>query len=156
MRIAGEEIDEAIIAYIRREYNLFIGEATAESIKIEIGSAFPQADEKTMHIRGKDLVSGLPKSVAIRSEEIREAIMEPVAAIVDLVKETLDSTPPELAADVMNRGIVLAGGGALLRGLDQLISAETDIPVYVAEDPLTCVVLGTAKYLAELDGQVIN
>lgn len=152
IRIAGEEIDEAIMAYVRREYNLCIGEATAEQIKLEIGSAFPQPEEKTMEIRGKDLLTGLPKSVTIRSEEVREAIAEPVAAIVDLVKETLDATPPELAADVMNRGIVLAGGGALLRGLDQLISAETDIPVYVAEDPLTCVVLGTARYLEELDG----
>jgi len=152
IRIAGEEIDEAIVAYVRREYNLCIGEATAEQIKLEIGSAFPQPEEKTMQIRGKDLLTGLPKSVTIRSEEVREAVAEPVAAIVDLVKETLDATPPELAADVMNRGIVLAGGGALLRGLDQLISAETDIPVYVAEDPLTCVVLGTARYLEELDG----
>lgn len=156
IRIAGEEIDEAIAAYVRREHNLFIGEATAEAIKIQIGSAFPQPEERTMEIRGKDLLTGLPKSVTIRSEEVREAIAEPVAAIIDLVKEALDGTPPELAADVMNHGIVLAGGGALLRGLDQLISAETDIPVYVAEDPLTCVVLGTARYLEELDGLVVK
>ncbi len=156
MRVAGEEIDEAIAAYVRREHNLYIGEATAEAIKIEIGSAYPQPEERTMEIRGKDLMTGLPKSVVIRSEEIREAITEPVAAIVDLVKEALDSTPPELAADVMNRGIILAGGGALLRGLDQLISAETDIPVYIAEDPLTCVVMGTARYLEELDGLVVR
>ncbi len=152
MRIAGEEIDEAISNFIRREFNLFIGESTSERIKMRIGSAYPQAEEETMEVRGKDLLSGLPKSVIISSGEVREAISEPVAAVVELVKETLDSTPPELAADVMNRGIVLAGGGALLHGLDQLISAETDIPVYVAEDPLTCVVLGTAKYLEELDG----
>jgi rod shape-determining protein MreB len=156
MRIAGEEIDEAISSHVRREHNLFIGEATAEQIKIEVGSAFPQPEERSMQIRGKDLLTGLPKSITIRSEEIREAIAEPVAAIVDLIKECLDSTPPELAADVMNRGIVLAGGGALLRGLDQLISAETDIPVYIAEDPLTCVVMGTARYLEELDGLVIR
>ena len=154
MRVAGEEIDQAIAVYVRREHNLYIGEATAEQIKIQIGSAFPQTDEKVMQVRGKDVFTGLPKSVTIRSEEIREAIAEPVAAIVDLVKETLDATPPELAEDVMNRGIVLAGGGALLRGLDQLISAETDIPVYIAEDPLTCVVRGTAHYLEELDGLV--
>jgi len=156
MRIAGEEIDEAVAAYVRREHNLFIGEATAEQVKIDIGSAFPQPEETAMEIRGKDLLTGLPKSVIIRSEEVREAIAEPVAAIIDLVKECLDGTPPELAADVMNRGIVLAGGGALLRGLDQLISAETDIPVYIAEDPLTCVVMGTARYLEELDGLVIR
>jgi len=151
MRIAGEEMDEAISSFIRREFNLFIGESTTEKIKLRIGSAYPQAEEETMEVRGKDLLTGLPKSIIISSHEIREAISEPVAAIVELVKETLDSTPPELAADVMNRGIVLAGGGALLKGLDQLISAETDIPVYVAEDPLTCVALGTAKYLEELD-----
>jgi rod shape-determining protein MreB len=156
MRIAGEELDQAISTFIRREFNLFIGETTSEQIKLRIGSAFPQPEEETMEVRGKDLLSGLPKSIIISSSEVREAIAEPVAAIVELVKETLDSTPPELAADVMNRGIVLAGGGALLRGLDQLISAETDIPVYVAEDPLTCVALGTARYLEELDGVVMG
>ncbi len=152
MRTAGEAMDEAISTYIRREYSLFIGETTAEDIKVRIGSAFPLTEELTMEIRGKNLITGLPKSVRITSNEIREAITEPVSAIVDLVKETLDLTPPELAADVMNRGIALAGGGSLLRGLDQLISAETDIPVAVAEDPMTCVVLGTARYLEELDG----
>lgn len=154
MRIAGEAMDEAISTYIRREYSLFIGETTAEDIKIRIGSAFPLTEELTMEIRGKNLITGLPKSIRITSNEIREAIAEPVSAIVDLVKETLDLTAPELAADVMNRGIALAGGGSLLRGLDQLISAETDIPVFVAEDPMTCVVLGTARYLDELDGLV--
>ena len=152
MRIAGEAMDEAITTYIRREYSLFIGETTAENIKIRIGSAFPLTEELAMEIRGKNLITGLPKSIRITSNEIREAIAEPVSAIVDLVKETLDLTPPELAADVMNRGIALAGGGSLLRGLDQLISVETDIPVAVAEDPMTCVVLGTARYLEELDG----
>ena len=152
MRIAGEAMDEAISNYIRHEYSLFIGETTAEDIKIRIGSAFPLTEELSLEIRGKNLITGLPKSVRITSNEIREAIAEPVSSIVDLVKETLDLTPPELAADVMNRGIALAGGGSLLRGLDQLLSAETDIPVFVAEDPITCVVLGAARYLEELDG----
>jgi rod shape-determining protein MreB len=152
IRIAGEEIDEAIAAYIRREFNLFVGEATSEWIKLRIGSAFPRPEEEQVEVRGKDLLSGLPRSIAIGSGEVREAIHSAVNAIVEMVKETLDGTAPELAADVMNRGIVLAGGGALLQGLDQLISAETDIPVYVAEDPLTCVVLGAAHYLEELQG----
>jgi rod shape-determining protein MreB len=150
MRVAGEEMDEAIAAYIRREFNLFVGEATAEWIKIRIGSAFPRQEEEQVEVRGKDLLSGLPRSIAISSGEIREAMHATVNAIVEMVKETLDATAPELAADVMNRGIVLAGGGALLQGLDQLISAETDIPVYVAEDPLTCVALGAGQYLEEL------
>ncbi len=153
MRTAGEEIDEAISSYIRREFNLFVGEATAEQIKVRLGSAFPRKSEEQMQVRGKNLVSGLPTSVIINSGAIREAISEPISGIVDLVKETLDATAPELAADVMNRGIVLAGGGALLQGLDQLISAETDIPVYVADDPLTCVVLGTAGYLEMIYNQ---
>ncbi|MGI5818150.1 MAG: rod shape-determining protein [Armatimonadota bacterium] len=152
VRVAGEEMDEAIVTYVRHELNLYIGESTAEEIKIRIGSAFPLAQEMEMTIRGKDLVSGLPKSVTLTSRQVREAIREPLAIIVELVKETLDETPPELAADVMNRGIMLAGGVALLRGLDQLISAETDVPVYVAEDPLTAVVMGAARYLEELDG----
>jgi rod shape-determining protein MreB len=151
VRVAGEEMDEAIVAYVRHELNLFIGESTAEDVKIRIGSAFPLAQEMEMTIRGKDLVSGLPKSVTLTSQHVREAIREPLAIIVELVKETLDETPPELAADVMNRGIMLAGGVSLLRGLDQLISAETDVPVYVADDPLTAVVVGTARYLEELD-----
>ncbi len=152
VRVAGEEMDEAIATYVRHELNLYIGETTAEQIKINIGSAFPLPEEQEMMIRGKDLVSGLPKSIPLTSQQVREAIREPLGVIVELVKETLDETPPELAADVMNRGIVLAGGVALLRGLDQLISAETDVPVYVAEDPLTAVVIGTAHYLEELDG----
>ncbi len=152
LRIAGEAMDEAVAHYIRSEYSLVIGETTAEEVKIRIGSAFPLPEERTQEIRGKNLRTGLPKSITITSNEIREAIVEPVSAIVDLVKETLDTTPPELAADVMNQGIALAGGGALLRGLDQLLSTETDIPVYLTEDPITCVVLGTARYLDELDG----
>ncbi len=151
VRVAGEEMDDAIANYVRHELNLYIGEATAEQIKIRIGSAFPLPEEQSMQIRGKDLVSGLPKSVTLTSGQVREAIREPLGIIVELVKETLDETPPELAADVMSRGIVLAGGVALLRGIDQLISAETDVPVFVAEDPLTAVVMGTARYLEEMD-----
>ncbi len=149
--VAGEEMDEAIANYVRHELNLYIGETTAEQIKIRIGSAFPLPEEQSMQIRGKDLVSGLPKSVTLTSGQVRDAIREPLGIIVELVKETLDETPPELASDVMNRGIVLAGGVALLRGIDQLISAETDVPVFVAEDPLTAVVMGTARYLEEMD-----
>jgi rod shape-determining protein MreB and related proteins len=152
MRVAGEEIDEAISTYIRREFNLYVGETTAEQIKIRIGSAFPRQEEEEIEVRGKDLLSGLPRSIIISSGEVREAIQSTVNSIVEMVKETLDGTAPELAADVMNRGIVLAGGGALLQGLDQLISAETDIPVFVAEDPLTCVALGCAHFLEELQG----
>jgi len=150
LRVAGEAIDEAIATYLRQEVNLYIGETTAEQIKINIGSAFPLPQEMTMQVRGKDVITGLPREVVISSAEIREACAEPVAAIVEVIKESLDATPPELAADIMNRGIVLAGGGALLRGIDQLISAETDIPVYVAENPMQCVVLGTARYLEQL------
>lgn len=151
VRVAGQEMDEAISAYVRREENLFIGETTAEEVKIRIGSAFPLEDEHNMEVRGKDLISGLPKSITLSSAQVREAIREPLGIIIELVKETLDETPPELAADVMSRGIVLVGGVALLRGLDRLISAETDVPVYVAEDPMTAVVMGTARYLEELD-----
>ncbi len=151
VRVAGEEMDEAIAAYVRHEENLFIGETTAEEIKIRIGSAFPLEEEQTTEVRGKDLISGLPKSITVSSAQVREAVREPLGIIVELVKETLDETPPELAADVMNRGIVLAGGVALLRGLDRLLSAETDVPVYVAEDPMTAVVMGTARYVEELD-----
>ncbi|HID05857.1 MAG TPA: rod shape-determining protein, partial [Armatimonadetes bacterium] len=151
IRIAGDEIDEAIMSYVRRAYNLLIGERTAEEVKIRIGSAYPLEKEMTLQVRGRDLVSGLPKSIVLRSEEIREAISEPVYQIVEAVKTTLEQTPPELAADVMDRGIVLCGGGALLRGLDKLISAETGIPVRVADDPLTCVVMGTGKAVEDWD-----
>jgi rod shape-determining protein MreB len=150
MRIAGDEIDEAIQLAVRHEHNLFIGETTAERIKTEIGSAYPTHDDMAINVRGKDLVAGLPKAVTLTAGAVRDYIREPVGAIVELVKETLDATPPELAADVMNRGIVLAGGGGLLRGLDQLIAAETGIPVYVAEDPMTCVVMGAAKFIEEI------
>ncbi len=143
IRIAGDEIDEAIGAYVRRAYNLFIGDRTAEQIKIEIGSAFSLEQEMQMSIKGRDLVTGLPKSAVITSEEVRLAIAEPLNAIVESVKLTLEATPPELAADAMNSGIVLAGGGALLRGIDKLIAQETGMPVLVAHDPLSCVAFGT-------------
>lgn len=143
IRVAGDEIDESIAAYVRRAFNLYIGDRTAEQAKIEIGSAFPLAQELEMTVKGRDLVTGLPKQATITSEEVRLAISEPVGAIVEAVKLTLEATPPELAADCMNHGIVLAGGGALLRGIDRLISQETGMPVVVAEDPLSCVALGT-------------
>jgi rod shape-determining protein MreB len=144
IRIAGDEIDEAISSYIRRAYNLFIGDRTAEEIKIQIGSAYPLEQEKTMTVRGRNLISGLPRSTSITSQEIREAIAEPVNAIVEAVKVALESAPPELAADIMDQGIYLAGGGALLRGLDLTIAAETSMPVHIAPDPLSCVALGRA------------
>lgn len=147
IRIAGDEIDEAISAYIRKAYNLFIGERSAELIKIEIASASPLEQELTYTTKGRDLLTGLPRSIVITSEEIREAISEPVQAIVEAVLLTLESTPPELAADAMHEGILLAGGGALLKGLDQLITQKTGMPVRIAEDPLCCVVQGTGKML---------
>jgi rod shape-determining protein MreB len=151
IRIAGDEIDEAIAAYVRRTYNLYIGDRTAEEAKIQIGSAYPLEEETTMEVRGRDLITGLPRSAVISSEEIRHAIQEPVNAIVEAVKLTLEMTPPELAADIINRGITLAGGGALLRGLDCLIAKETGMPVHVAPDPLSCVVIGTGRVLEEIE-----
>jgi rod shape-determining protein MreB len=152
IRIAGDEIDEAIINYVRSVYSLFIGQRTAEECKITVGSAFPLEQEVTIELRGRDLISGLPRSATVSSVEIREAISEPVHAIVECVKETLEDTPPELAADIIDRGIVLAGGGAMLRGLDRLISRETGMPVHIAPDPLSCVVLGTGKCLDSVAG----
>ena len=149
IRIAGDEIDEAIMSYCRRAYNLLIGERTAEWVKIQIGSAYDLGREEEVEVRGRDLVTGLPKRVKLTSSEIREAIAEPVQAIVDTVKLCLEQTPPELAADIMERGIVLCGGGALLKGLDKRISAETGMPVWVAEDPMTTVVVGTGRILEE-------
>jgi len=151
IRIAGDEIDEAIINFIRRAYNLYIGDRTAEEVKLEIGSAYPLPEEKTILVRGRDLISGLPRSTTISSQEVREAISEPVGQIVEAVKVALESTPPELAADIMDQGIVLAGGGALLRGLDQLIAAETSMPVHIANDPLSCVALGAGAVLEEAE-----
>ncbi len=150
IRIAGDEIDEAIASYVRRAYNLFIGERTAEFVKIEIGSAFPLEQEISLEVRGRDLISGLPRAAIISSQEVRSAISEPLNAIVDAVKLTLEATPPELAADIMNSGIVLAGGGALLRGFDKLLTRETGMPVVIAPDPLSCVVIGTGQVLDEL------
>ena len=137
IRIGGDELDEAIINYAKREYKLLIGQQTAEELKLEIGSAFPLAEEFQAEIRGRDLVSGLPKTVALSSEEVRGAIEEPLAQIIAAIKETLDSTPPELSSDIMDRGIMLAGGGALLRGLDERLRSETHMPAHLAESPLT-------------------
>lgn len=151
VRIAGDEFDNAIINYIKRVFNLMIGERTAEEIKIKIGCAYPKPQEESYEIRGRDLVNGLPKNVVVTSSEILEALKEPVHAIVDAIKVTLEKTPPELSADIMDKGIMLTGGGALLWGLDKLISEETDIPVKIADRPLDCVVLGTGKALDEID-----
>jgi len=151
IRVAGDKMDEAIIQYMKRKYNLLIGERTAEAIKIQIGTAYPNGEMTTMEIKGRDLVAGVPKTLTIHSEEVREAIMEPINAIVEAVKITLERTPPELAADIVDKGIVLTGGGALLRNLDILLREETGLPVTVAEDPLCCVVLGTGKALDQLD-----
>ncbi len=151
IRTAGDEIDEAIAAYVRRAYNLFIGERTAEQVKIEIGSAYPLETEMYMTVKGRDLISGLPRSADISSVEIRDAIREPIQEIVEAVKLTLEATPPELAADCMNNGIVIAGGGALIRGLDQLLSQETGMPVLIAKDPLSCVAIGTGRMLDMLN-----
>jgi rod shape-determining protein MreB len=156
LRVAGDEIDEAIIAYMRRTHNLLIGERTSEAIKIEIGSAYLLLPEREMLVRGRDLVSGLPQSVAVTSGEIREAISEPVRQIVETVRATIESAPPELAADIMERGVSLAGGGALLRGLDQLISKEVQTPVHVADDPLLAVALGTGKAVENWDAGIGN
>lgn len=150
LRVAGDEMDEAIIAYLKRKYNLIIGERTAEEVKIRIGSIFPQEKEEVMDVKGRSLKTGLPETVEITSEEIRAALNEPVRMIIDLVKSTLEQTPPELSSDIIERGIVLAGGGSLLRGFDRLLSQETGLPVNLANDPLTCVVKGTEMYLEEI------
>ncbi|MCX6359275.1 MAG: rod shape-determining protein [Armatimonadetes bacterium] len=151
IRIAGDELDEAIVAYVRRTYNLFIGDRMAEDAKFAVGSAFPSDEQRTMDVRGRDLLSGLPRSATITLDETRDAIQEPLNAIVEAVKVTLETCPPELAADIMERGIVLAGGGALLHGLDRLISRETSMPVHIAEDPLSCVVIGTGRVLESIE-----
>lgn len=151
VRVAGDELDESIVSHCRDNYRLLIGERTAEEIKMELGSAYPFEKEKTMDIRGRDLVTGLPKNFTITSTEIREAIAEPIKTIVDAVRTVLEKTPPELSSDIMEKGIVLAGGGALLHGFDKHLSKETDIQVHVAEDPLSCVAYGTGKALDEMD-----
>jgi len=149
--IAGDEMTDAIVQYFRRKYNLLVGENTAEMTKIKIGSAYPTGEEQTMEVKGRDQVTGLPKIINVTSEEIRQAITEPVKAIIEVIKSTLEETPAELSADLVDRGIVLAGGGSLLRGLTELISHETELPVFLADDPITCVVRGAGKYLEELD-----
>jgi rod shape-determining protein MreB len=151
IRIAGDELDEAIIQYARRAYNLLIGERSAEEIKIAVGSAFPSREESAVDVRGRDLVSGLPRTVRMTSAEIREAVAEPVQAIVEAVKQTLERTPPELAADIVDRGIILVGGGALLRGMDRLLAEETGMPVSLTDDPLAAVVNGTGRVLDEIE-----
>ncbi len=151
IRIGGDEMDEAIVHYIKRTYNLMIGERTAEEVKIEIGTAYLADDDSTMDIRGRDLVTGLPKTLNITAKEIEKALSDPVYQILDAIKITLEKTPPELASDIMDKGIVMTGGGALLKGLDKLVAQETGMPVFVSDDPLDCVALGSGKALAEID-----
>lgn len=150
-RVGGDRMDDAIIQYIKRKYNLLIGERTAEVIKITIGNAYPENEIKTIEVKGRDLVTGIPKTVDISSEEVREALSEPVNAIVESVKVALERTPPELGADIVDKGIVLAGGGALLRGLDTLLREATGLPIIIADDPLCAVVMGAGKVLDQID-----
>ena len=151
VRIAGDECDEAIIAHLRKEYNLLIGEQSAERIKVAIGSAYPLRKEMSMEVKGRDLAKGLPRKVVITSEEVRAALSEPVLAIIGAVKATLEATPPELSADLVDLGVVMAGGGSLIRGVDRVLAEETGLPVRVAKDPLTAVARGTQQFLEHLD-----
>lgn len=151
VRIGGDALDSAIIQYVKRKYNLLIGERTAEDIKVQIGSAFPFEGEASMNIKGRDLGDGLPKNIMITSEEIREALADPLALVMEAIRITLERTPPELSADIIDHGITLTGGGALLRGLDKLIEKETGMPVYIGEDPLDCVAKGTGKVLESIE-----
>jgi len=151
IRVGGDEMDQAIIAFAKKEYSLMLGERTAEEIKMAVGSAYSSPDEPHAEIRGRDLVSGLPKTIVICAEEVRQAIQEPVSTIVDIVKTTLDKCPPELAGDIMDRGIALTGGGALLRGLEERLREETGIPIHLADNPLESVVLGTGKCVEDFD-----
>jgi len=150
IRIGGDEMNEAIIEYLKKTYNLMVGERTAEEIKIKIGSAYPLEEEMGVEVKGRDLVAGLPKTVTITSEEIRESLQEPLRAIMEVIKISLERTPPELAADLIDHGIVMAGGGSLLRGLDKLISEETGLPVHITDDPITAVANGTGRVLSEI------
>jgi len=150
IKVGGDEFDEAIMTHLKKSYNLMIGERTAEEIKIKIGSAYPLEEEMTLEVKGRDILAGLPKTISVSSEEIREAISDPVQSILEAVRITLERTPPELSADLIDRGLVLAGGGSLLRGLDKLVSEETGLPVHIAGDPLTAVVLGTGRYLSDI------
>ena len=151
IRTGGDELDQAIVQFMRKNYNLLVGEPTAEAIKIKIGSAAPTGDEREMEVKGRDLVSGIPKTVRVHSTEIREAVQEPIQQIVDAVRRALEITPPELASDIVDRGIVMTGGGALIRGLDILLAQETGLPIHVDEDPLTCVVRGTGRILDDYE-----
>lgn len=154
--IAGDEMDDVIIQYFRRKYNLVIGESTAEEVKIKIGSVFPLKEELTMEVKGRDQSKGLPKTVTVTSDEIRQALMEPINLIIDSIKQVLEETPPELSADLVDKGMVLAGGGSLLKGLCDLIRQETELPVHRAADPLSCVALGCGRYLEILDKAKIS
>jgi len=151
LRIGGDKFDEALIRHVKKDYNILIGERTAEALKMAIATAYPDGRNDTMEIRGRDLVSGLPKTIRINSAETREALAEPIALIVDCVKSVLEKTPPELSADIVDRGIVMTGGGAMIHGLDKLINQETGIATYLADDPLSCVALGTGKALDSLE-----
>ncbi len=151
IRVGGDEMDEAILNYVKRSYNLLIGQRTAEQVKIQIGSAYPMEDHRTTEVKGRDLVTGVPKTITITDEEVREAMTEPIQAIVDVVKTTLERTPPELSSDIVDKGIMLAGGGGTIRGMDILLREETGLPITVAEDPLTAVVMGTGRVLDEID-----
>jgi rod shape-determining protein MreB len=151
VRVAGDELDEAILAYIKKEFSLAVGERTGEEIKIQMGSAWPLEEELTADIRGRDLISGLPRTVSITTEQVREAISEPVSSIVDAVRTTLDKTPPELAADIMHVGITITGGGALLAGLDRRLAHETGMPINMAPDPLHSVVIGSGRALENIE-----
>lgn len=150
IRVGGDELDTSIVTFLRKNYNLLIGEPTAEAIKIQIGSAFDVGEEREMEVKGRDLVSGIPKTVSVHSQEIRECIQEPIQAIVEAVRRALEITPPELSSDIVDRGIVMTGGGALIRGLDKLIAHETGLPIHVDEEPLTCVVRGAGRILDDL------
>jgi rod shape-determining protein MreB and related proteins len=151
VRVGGDEMDQAIIVFAKKEYSLMLGERTAEEIKMAVGSAYPSPDEPHAEIRGRDLVSGLPKTIVICAEEVRHAIQGPVSTVVDIVKTTLDKCPPELAGDIMDRGIALTGGGALLRGLDERLREETGLPIHLAGNPLESVVLGAGKCVEDFD-----
>ncbi len=150
IRVGGDELDSSIVTFLRKNYNLLIGEPTAEAIKIEVGSAFDYGEEREMDVKGRDLVSGIPKTVLVHSQEIRECIQEPIQAIVEAVRRALEITPPELASDIVDRGIVMTGGGALLRGLNLLLQHETNLPIHVDEEPLTCVVRGAGRILDDM------
>ena len=151
IKVAGDKMDEAVTSYIKRKYNLLIGEYMSEQIKFELGNAYPMEEKKTMVIKGRDLVSGIPKTLIIDDAEIREALSEPITAIVNAIKVALENTPPELAGDIIDKGVVLTGGGSLLKGLDIRLREETNLPIITVDDPLTTVVMGTGKALEELD-----